>query len=132
MDRRGFLRLLGVGAAGAVVKVIGAEAARIDEPLPELVQCGRCGAAITEDEAECCWYCTDWLCFECWDCYGECGHPEAEKYNRPALHILEPRWDDKSGTLYISGVFCPPLDEQLEVITAEWNGEAWDKLHSGD
>lgn len=46
-----------------------------------IVRCGRCGKEIERDDAEVCWWCQGDLCFECWERYGHCGHPEAEEVN---------------------------------------------------
>ena len=43
--------------------------------------CGRCQQPIKVAEAEICWYCLRYLCYECWDEFGHCGHPEAEAIN---------------------------------------------------
>jgi len=56
----------------------------------DIVTCGRCHKSILEKEAECCWWCTNWLCFECWDEYGHCGHSEADKINEEARKVKQP------------------------------------------
>ena len=48
------------------------------------VKCGRCHKSIKTDEAETCWYCLAPLCVTCWDTYGHCGHPQADKINADA------------------------------------------------
>jgi hypothetical protein len=48
------------------------------------IACGRCLRPIRESKAETCWYCTGWLCVECWDKFGHCGHPEADAANEYA------------------------------------------------
>lgn len=48
------------------------------------VACGRCHVVLTEERAERCWYCEARLCVDCWDAYGHCGHPEADKANEEA------------------------------------------------
>ena len=53
------------------------------------VICERCGQEIDLDEAETCWYCTGWLCYDCWDEYGHCGHSEAEAMNEYARSISQ-------------------------------------------
>ena len=59
---------------------------RIQYELSQLatVACGRCKAKIIVKNAETCWYCTGWLCADCWDEYGHCGHLEAERVNELA------------------------------------------------
>ena len=57
--------------------------------------CNRCGKKVKTHESEMCWYCLGILCPECWDEYGHCEHPEADKINEYAQrqHIrveLEP------------------------------------------
>ena len=47
----------------------------------DLITCGRCGKSIPADEDEACWFCMGALCYRCWDQYGHCGHPEADKIN---------------------------------------------------
>lgn len=44
--------------------------------------CGRCGKKARFRDAEVCWYCTATLCYDCWDQYGHCGHPEADDFER--------------------------------------------------
>ncbi len=39
-----------------------------------MVKCGRCGAQLAKRDAEVCWWRQGWLCVECWDVHGECGH----------------------------------------------------------
>ena len=46
-------------------------------------RCGYCGEDCP-GEPESCWYCTGPLCFRCWDRFGHCGHPEADKINEEA------------------------------------------------
>lgn len=41
--------------------------------------CNRHGRAIS-GEHEYCWYCHEFLCYECWDFFGDCGHPEVEEF----------------------------------------------------
>lgn len=48
----------------------------------QYVACGRCGERVRKRVAELCWYCSGYLCGLCWDEYGHCGHPEAEKFNQ--------------------------------------------------
>lgn len=43
--------------------------------------CTRCKKGIEEDKEEYCWFCSGHLCKECWEEFGHCGHPEAEKQN---------------------------------------------------
>jgi len=52
-------------------------------------ECGRCGTPVTHDEAEYCWYCMGWLCADCWNEFGHCGHPEADRINEEARRIHE-------------------------------------------
>ena len=49
------------------------------------MKCGRCAAAVTEKSAEYCWFCTGYLCYECWDMKGHCGHVEADLANARAF-----------------------------------------------
>lgn len=52
--------------------------------------CGRCKRVIRQDHAEICWYCLEDLCYDCWDEYGHCGHPEADKINEIASQVKQP------------------------------------------
>jgi hypothetical protein len=52
--------------------------------VEETVTCNRCGKVVEEPDAETCWHCMAWLCYDCWDKYGHCGHPEADEQNRLA------------------------------------------------
>lgn len=54
------------------------------------VFCGRCQKEIDKEESEICWYCIDWLCSECWDLYGHCGHKEADEANERARQVNQP------------------------------------------
>lgn len=49
--------------------------------MPVNVTCGRCYKQVSVDNAETCWYCGAWLCVNCWDKHGHCGHPEADEEN---------------------------------------------------
>lgn len=49
-----------------------------ESDTPNYVNCGKCGFVISESVGECCWFCTGWMCSECWDIYGHCGHKEAD------------------------------------------------------
>jgi hypothetical protein len=52
-----------------------------------LIHCKRCHARESEFTAETCWYCDGQLCYQCWEDFGHCGHPEAEAINKatPAM-----------------------------------------------
>ena len=43
--------------------------------------CGRCHIALTPDLAELCWFCSRYLCGDCWDTFGHCGHAKADALN---------------------------------------------------
>lgn len=58
-----------------------------------ILQCGRCKRVVFPGEDETCWYCLDILCFDCWDRYGHCGHPEADKANEAARKVKQPNAD---------------------------------------
>lgn len=58
--------------------------------MGDVVICGRCGKEINKDSAEVCWFCIDWLCCECWDEYGHCGHREADEANERARKVAQP------------------------------------------
>ncbi len=58
------------------------------------MKCGRCKKSLTDDTAECCWWCTGWLCKDCWEEFGHCGHPEAEEQNRLARLVPQPLFDE--------------------------------------
>ena len=50
--------------------------------------CGRCGKTIPFDEAECCWWCFEYLCPDpCWEKFGHCGHSEADALNERSRKI---------------------------------------------
>jgi uncharacterized CHY-type Zn-finger protein len=53
-------------------------------------RCGRCKKEISSVDAETCWYCIEDLCPGCWDEYGHCGHPEADKANEEARKVNQP------------------------------------------
>lgn len=54
-------------------------------------KCGRCGKAlIYDDDEEFCWYCHAPLCYDCWDHFGHCGHPEANAENERARKVTQP------------------------------------------
>ena len=52
-----------------------------------MAYCGRCGNQIPGDRAESCWFCQVGLCYDCWDEFGHCGHPEADEANRRAREV---------------------------------------------
>jgi hypothetical protein len=54
-----------------------------------MTKCKRCGKIIPKDWAEVCWYCNGPLCFDCWEVYGHCGHPEADAINERVRAALE-------------------------------------------
>ncbi len=54
-----------------------------------IVSCGRCKIDVLEKNAECCWWCTGWLCSVCWDNFGHCGHPEADKAIEMARKVCQ-------------------------------------------
>lgn len=58
--------------------------------VEEMVQCGRCFKMMAKDDAEICWYCINWLCYDCWDNYGHCGHIEADRINQEARSVKQP------------------------------------------
>jgi len=45
------------------------------------ISCNRCGINIIDDSEETCWFCRAYLCFDCWEKVGHCGHIAAEKQN---------------------------------------------------
>lgn len=47
--------------------------------------CGRCKATIPAGDEEFCWYCQGFLCYECWDEYGHCGHARADEINAEGM-----------------------------------------------
>lgn len=49
-----------------------------------LVSCSRCKKHIQLNTVESCFYCGGYLCYDCWEEYGHCGHPEAERQNELA------------------------------------------------
>lgn len=53
--------------------------------------CGSCGVDATNSEL--CWYCHGWLCSDCWERVGHCGHPEAHEANRVARGV--PRFSER-------------------------------------
>ena len=55
-----------------------------DDRPTTLVGCGRCARGVRPRDAELCWYSTGFLCADCWDAVGHCGHPEAEAANDAA------------------------------------------------
>lgn len=52
------------------------------QAVDEIVQCRRCGAYIRERDAELCWWCGDYLCVDCWERFGHCGHASADEHVR--------------------------------------------------
>ena len=58
-------------------------------------KCGRCEKAILDlSGAECCWYCTNWLCYSCWDEFGHCGHRKADEQNERARMVRQPNYQE--------------------------------------
>jgi hypothetical protein len=55
------------------------------------MNCNRCNKSITDEDREFCWYCHGDLCYDCWDAWGHCGHPEAEAENRRAYRVKKPK-----------------------------------------
>ena len=53
--------------------------------------CCRCKTEIAPGEEEACFYCEGWLCYDCWEEYGHCGHPEADEMNKRAQESREAR-----------------------------------------
>jgi len=49
--------------------------------------CARCHKSLHQRNAEICWYCTSYLCVNCWDEYGHCGHPEADELNEQSRMV---------------------------------------------
>ena len=54
--------------------------------------CPRCKERADDDGCPC-WFCTKSLCSPCWEAFGHCGHPEAERLSelgrredRPLAH----------------------------------------------
>ncbi len=58
----------------------GADLPRLEKDAREEKSCGRCNTKLLVDY-EYCWWCQGYLCPECWDKLGHCGHPEAEAVN---------------------------------------------------
>lgn len=71
-------------------------------------KCGRCGDEIPLGTAESCWYCHEWMCCECWDEHGHCGHPEA-MIQEPDAPALYPKLYAKAMRKYAEAVGCEPL-----------------------
>ncbi len=53
-------------------------------PADTALCCGRCDKDLIPDDFEYCWYCAGYLCMECWNKYGHCGHREADEANAQA------------------------------------------------
>lgn len=58
--------------------------------MDETTHCGRCGIEVSVNDAEVCWYCTGYLCGNCWETYGQCGHAEAVKFEEMAKAVPQP------------------------------------------
>lgn len=58
--------------------------------IPAKCKCGRCKKELLEKDAETCWYCGAWLCYDCWDEYGHCGHKKADEFNKKARAVQQP------------------------------------------
>lgn len=57
----------------------------MNEPVSRIIDiCNRCKDTVDIIDAEICWYCTEWMCYSCWDEFGHCGHKEADKTNKQA------------------------------------------------
>ena len=56
----------------------------------KIITCNRCSQSVDFDEAECCWYCLEYLCYPCWDKHGHCGHIEADRFNALARSVEQP------------------------------------------
>lgn len=54
------------------------------------VLCGRCKTSLSPDTAEYCFYCCGWLCGECWEYFGECGHIELKSKARVGVSFVQP------------------------------------------
>jgi hypothetical protein len=48
-----------------------------------------CGGATVGDIFTC-WWCQAWLCEDCWERVGHCGHPEAEAENERCRKVPQP------------------------------------------
>jgi hypothetical protein len=51
--------------------------------------CARCNTTLG-DRPEVCWYCHAYLCGDCWEAVGHCGHPEADEANRRCREVEQP------------------------------------------
>ena len=49
--------------------------------------CGRCNAVTESEDPEGCWFCHAYLCYDCWETYGHCGHAEADEANRRGREV---------------------------------------------
>lgn len=59
------------------------------------MKCNRCGETI--EKPEYCWYCELELCKSCWEKFGHCGHPEADKANE--LSAKTTTWEERHSIL---------------------------------
>jgi len=63
--------------------------------IEEKMKCNRCDKAIKDPEY--CWYCESELCKQCWEKFGHCGHPEADKANE--LSAKATTWEERHSIL---------------------------------
>jgi hypothetical protein len=63
------------------------EAPEKEEALFAPCSRGRCDADVA-DTPDLCWWCGDSLCPSCWEAFGDCGHPEADKANEDPRRAL--------------------------------------------
>lgn len=78
-------------------------------------KCGRCENEIPAETAETCWYCTESLCYACWDMFGHCGHPEADAQNERSRIF-----DDFIEAVKRNGEFARSQIEQFYAWDFEW------------
>lgn len=55
------------------------------------MDCSRCTTpipAVSLAHPERCWYCAAPLCEDCWEQYGCCGEPEAERVNEAFREVF--------------------------------------------
>lgn len=72
-------------------------------------RCNRCGRVIAIDEAGACWWCNADLCFDCWDLYGHCGHPDADRFEANLREAMPHQVDTESACEYgYDGSRCVP------------------------
>ncbi len=55
----------------------------------DTARCGRCRSLVLWEDVEFCWFCAGYLCYDCWERYGHCGHRRADELNERAKQVAK-------------------------------------------